>query len=146
MRGEVRPLEGKQATKAAPNVRISRPQRRNHHRRRQCHRNSQSLPPDTPEKIEVVRGLQVHFVNIGRAIDDEKLFQYPFPEQLWTNIGNFVDNLARLPMWVDRPASLTVFGGKQTYAFWKTIFGTGTSPMGQRVMPSGLNIMDMIRA
>jgi hypothetical protein len=66
--------------------------------------------------------IEHHLVSIGRTINDDKLFQYPFPEQLWINIGNFVDNLARLPMWIDRAQSSTVFGGKQTYAFWQTIF------------------------
>lgn len=87
-----------------------------------------------------------HLVSIGRTVHRERLFQYPFPEQLWINIGNFIENLARLPMWVDRAQSSTVFGGKQTYAFWQTIFENGTSPTGQKVMTSGLNIMEMIKA
>lgn len=86
-----------------------------------------------------------NFLMMGKPITEEKLFQYQFPEQLWVNIGNFIDNLARLPMWVDREASLTIYGGKQTYSFWQTIFETGTSPNGQKVMPSGLNIMEMIK-
>ncbi|RWO41345.1 MAG: HNH endonuclease [Mesorhizobium sp.] len=86
-----------------------------------------------------------HFLmTMGRVVDNERLFQYPFPEQLWVNIGHFIDNLARLPMWINKDASLTVFGGKQTYAFWQVIFESGTSPTGQKVMPSGLDIMNMI--
>ena len=86
-----------------------------------------------------------NFLHLGRPIVEEKLFQYQFPEQLWINIGYFIENLARLPMWVDREASSTIFGGKQTYSFWQTIFETGTSPNGQRVMPAGLNTMEMIK-
>lgn len=89
--------------------------------------------------------IENHFATLGKPIDREKLFQYPFPEQLWSNIGNFVENLARMPFWVDRPASSTVFGAKQTHAFWQTIFETGTSPTGHQIMPNGLNIMELIK-
>lgn len=89
--------------------------------------------------------IENHFLMMGRVVDNEKLFQYPFPEQLWTNIGCFIDNLARLPMWVNRDASLTIFGGKQTYGFWQTIFESGSSPTGHKAMPAGLNIMEMIK-
>lgn len=86
-----------------------------------------------------------HFLIMGRAITAERLFQYPFPEQLWINIGNFIDNLARLPLWVNRDASSTVFGAKQTYKVWQSIFEDGTTPAGQKVMVGGLNIMEMIK-
>jgi hypothetical protein len=86
-----------------------------------------------------------HFLMMGRVVDTGKLFQYPFPEQLWTNVGNYIDNLARLPMWVNRDASMTIFGGKQTYGFWQTIFESGSSPTGHKAMTSGLNIMEMIK-
>ncbi|MBX4918373.1 HNH endonuclease [Rhizobium bangladeshense] len=89
--------------------------------------------------------IENHFLMMGRVVDNQKLFQYPFPEQLWTNIGYFIDNLARLPMWVNRDASLTIFGGKQSYGFWQTIFESGSSPTGHKAMPSGLNIMEMIK-
>jgi len=91
------------------------------------------------------RIIENHFLMMGSVVDNEKLFQYPFPEQLWVNIGYFIENLARLPMWVNRDASSTVFGGKQTYGFWQTIFESGESPTGHKVMPSGLNIMEMIK-
>jgi hypothetical protein len=90
--------------------------------------------------------IENHFLMMGRVVDNERLFQYPFPEQLWTNIGQFIENLARLPMWVNRDASVTIFGGKQTYGFWQTIFESGSSPTGHKAMPTGLNIMDMIKA
>ncbi|WP_311029384.1 HNH endonuclease [Mesorhizobium koreense] len=86
-----------------------------------------------------------HFLMTGRVVDGGRLFQYPFPEQLWTNIGHFIDNLARLPLWVNRDASLTIFGGKQTYAFWHQIFESGASPNGQKVMASGIDLMQMIK-
>jgi hypothetical protein len=84
------------------------------------------------------------FSNLGKPIRTERLFQYRFPEQLWVNISNFLINLARLPLWINRDASNTVFGSKQTYAFWHEIFETGSSTGGQKVMPSGININKMI--
>jgi hypothetical protein len=60
------------------------------------------------------------------------------------NIDNVIVNLAALPMWVNRDASSTAFGGKQSYGFWQSIFESGASPNGQRVMPSGLDLMKMI--
>jgi hypothetical protein len=89
--------------------------------------------------------IEHHLLTMGKVINRDKLFQYPLPEQLWTNIGNFIDNLARRPLWIDRQASSTLFGGKQTYSFWQAIFETGVSPAGQKVMPTGLNIMEMIK-
>jgi hypothetical protein len=89
--------------------------------------------------------IENHFWINGAIVDSDKIFQYRFPEQLWINIGIFIRNLAGLPMWVNRDASLTLFGGKQNYAFWQTIFASGSSPSGHKVMPTGLNIMDMIK-
>ncbi len=91
------------------------------------------------------RIVENHFVHMGKVIDNDRSFQYPFPEQLWTNIGHFIENLARLPLWVDRPASSTIFGAKQSYAFWQEIFESGTSPTGQKAMATGLSIVEMIK-
>jgi hypothetical protein len=40
---------------------------------------------------------------------------------------------------------VTIFGGKQTYAFWQEIFESGESPTGHKAMASGLDIMKMIK-
>ena len=85
------------------------------------------------------------FSNLGKPFRSERLFQYDFPDQLWINIANFIDNLSTLPMWVNREASNTVFGGKQTYSFWQEIFENGKSPSGQKVMSEGININKMIK-
>jgi hypothetical protein len=89
--------------------------------------------------------IEHHFLYAGRSVDNAKLFQYPFPEQLWVNLSNFMENLARLKVWIDRPASSTIFGAKQTYSFWQSIFENGVSTAGHKVMPSGLNIAEMIK-
>jgi hypothetical protein len=86
-----------------------------------------------------------YFVNTGMPTQKERLFQYPFPEQLWSNIRNFVHNLAELPLWANKDLSETVFGGKQNNSFWETVFSTGKSPQGVQVMAKGLNLVEMIQ-
>lgn len=86
-----------------------------------------------------------YFINAGKPIQEEKLFQYQFPDQLWSNIRNFVRNLASLPLWVNKDLSSTVFGGKQNNSFWQTVFESGKSPQGVTVMPKGLNLVEMIQ-
>lgn len=86
-----------------------------------------------------------YFINAGRPIDESRLLHYRFPDQLLQNIRQFLRTLRTLPLWVNRDLSATIFGGKQVYGFWQQIFETGTAPTGQRVMPSGINLMEMIR-
>lgn len=89
--------------------------------------------------------VEIYFVTTGRLLDRSRLFQEPFPEQLWVNIGNFVVNLAAMPLWVNHELSLSVFGGKQNYQYWQSIFETGKTPQGQQVLPEPVNIIDMIQ-
>ncbi|MCE7901816.1 MAG: HNH endonuclease [Gammaproteobacteria bacterium PRO9] len=86
-----------------------------------------------------------YFINTGKPIQEDKLFQYSFPEQLWTNIRNFVHNLAELPLWVNKDLSETVFGGKQINSFWQTVFESGRSPQGVQVLIKPLNLVEMIK-
>lgn len=52
-----------------------------------------------------------------------------------------------MPVWVNRDLPATVFGGKQNYEFWQTIFESGNTPQGQTVIASGgLNLIKMIQA
>lgn len=96
--------------------------------------------------LKYVRTLiEQHFAYTGTTVNAQKLFHRPLPDQIWINIEHFLDNLARLPFWVDKEASTTVFGGKATYQFWETIFETGQSSAGHKVMPTGLSIADMIK-
>ena len=64
-----------------------------------------------------------YFIMLGKPDPEERLFQYPFPEQVWENIAKFLRSLKALPLWVNRDLSETVFGGKQNNSFWKTVFG-----------------------
>ncbi|MCR6701183.1 MAG: hypothetical protein NVV68_08575 [Dokdonella sp.] len=86
-----------------------------------------------------------YFINTGKPIQEDKLFHYLFPEQLWINIRNFVRNLSALPLWVNKDLSETVFGGKQNNSFWQTVFETGRSPHGVQVLAKPLNLVEMIK-
>lgn len=90
--------------------------------------------------------VQNYFIMQGKPVQEEKLFHYRFPEPLWEHIQNFVVNLAKLPLWVNRDLSLSVFGGKQNYEYWQTVFESGKTPQGQPVLATGINLMNMIRA
>jgi hypothetical protein len=90
--------------------------------------------------------IQNYFQNNGKNVRAERLFQYQFPDQLWTNIANFLAHLGRLPLWIDYQQSLTTFGGKSNAAFWEHIFDTGNMPNGAPIIHSGgLNVLEMIK-
>lgn len=89
--------------------------------------------------------VQNFFITTGTPIVEHKLFQYPIPDRCWTNIENFLDAFMRLPLWINKDLSGSVFGGKQPYDYWQAIFESGVSPSGHQVMPEGLNLMEMIK-
>ena len=89
--------------------------------------------------------IQNYFVTTGKPIDERKMFQYPIPEACWENIDRFLDALKRLPLWINRDLSITVFGGKQNNDYWQEIFESGRAPNGVQVMASGINLMEMIK-
>jgi len=84
-----------------------------------------------------------NFITLGTPIDENKLFQYEFSEALWKNIRNFMKNLSELPLWKNNELSSTVFGGKQNAAYWNSIFSTGNSPQGVKVLAAPINLMDL---
>ncbi|MDT4288137.1 HNH endonuclease signature motif containing protein [Methylomonas sp. MO1] len=86
-----------------------------------------------------------YFIMQGRPDPQGRLFQYPFPEQVWENMRKFLQNLASLPLWVNTDLSATVFGGKQNNSFWKTVFETGRTPQGMEVLARPLNLIEMIK-
>ena len=86
-----------------------------------------------------------YFIMQGKPIQEDKLFQYRFPEALWKKVNIYVSNLSNLPIWVNRDLSSTIFGGKQNYQFWQTIFETGRSPQGFQVLAQPIDLMDMIK-
>ncbi|HVB52673.1 MAG TPA: HNH endonuclease signature motif containing protein [Candidatus Acidoferrales bacterium] len=89
--------------------------------------------------------VQLHFTFAGQPFDDTRSFQYLFPEQLWVGLRAYLVNLRSLPLWVNRDLSATVFGGRQTNDYWRSIFETGRSSQDQQVLAAPLNLMDMIK-
>lgn len=89
--------------------------------------------------------IESYFSNTGKMYDRDKLFQSEFPDQIWINIRNFIKNLKALPLWKDRGMAATVFSGKNTYNYWKTIFETGNTPDNAIVLVKPLNYVEMIK-
>lgn len=87
--------------------------------------------------------VQSHFISLGHPVDEKKLFQYEFSETLWKNIRNYIKNISLLPLWTNNTLSSTVFGGKQNYPFWHTIFSTGSSPHGVKVLAQPINLLEL---
>lgn len=89
--------------------------------------------------------VQNYFIMMGKPIDEKKLFQYQIPDACWENIEHFIGALKRLPLWVNKDLSKSVFGGKQNNDFWQAIFESGSTPNGVEIMPKGINVMEMIQ-
>jgi len=89
--------------------------------------------------------IESYFTQTGNIFENEKLFQNQFPEQLWINIRNFIQNLRELPLWKDRSMASTIFSGKNNYDFWKEIFQNAKSPDGAQVLSRPLNYIEMIK-
>lgn len=90
--------------------------------------------------------VQSHFISQGKPVDEKKLFQYQFSDTLWINIRNYIKNISLLPLWTNNALSSTVFGGKQNYQFWHTIFTTGSSPQGVQVLVQPINLLELQKA
>lgn len=89
--------------------------------------------------------IEHYFAWTGQAIDRERLLQRSIPEDLWRRIEAFLRNLAALPCWVDKRLSTTVFGAKQNFDFWRTVFQTGKAPTGVPVLAQPLDLNRMIQ-
>ena len=89
--------------------------------------------------------ITMFYANMGKRVANRHdFFQEEFPDQLWVNIENFITNLSNLPLWKNKELSLTIFGGKQVYSFWKTIFEKGIAPTGEKVLASPVDLTAMI--
>ncbi len=86
-----------------------------------------------------------YFINLGEPDPGSRLFQKPFPTQVWINIRKFVQRLAGMPVWVNWELSETVFGGKQNNSFWRSVFETGRTPQGVEVLAKPINLNEMIQ-
>lgn len=89
--------------------------------------------------------IKMFFLNNGQMINENSLFQTPFPDQLWKNLRNFIRSLSQLPVWKNRSLAASVFSGKKDQGYWKTIFDTGNTPDGVPVLSERLNYLEMIQ-
>ena len=87
-----------------------------------------------------------YFLFEGRVLEDNELFQHKFSEKLWELLQRLIKNIASLPLWVNKDPGLSsaLFGGKQTYDFWKCIFDTGKTPNGVEVLSKGLSLDELL--
>ena len=92
--------------------------------------------------LEIIIAYRVQTGQFSQGKKD--FFQEELPEQLWTNIYTFIENLHNLPLWRNPGFSSTIFGGKQVSKFWQDIFSTGRSPQGEQVLAEPININKMI--
>ena len=88
--------------------------------------------------------IQNYFAYAGSMINNECLLHADLPDALWERVNNFLVNLSKLPCWLDKNLSLSVFGPKQNLDYWYSVFSTGKSPDGTRVLTDGLEIREMI--
>ena len=95
--------------------------------------------------VRYVRELvKQYFLMRGQVVEDTELFQRKFPEELWSLTGKLIQNIANLPVWVNKHLSGTVFGGKQDHDYWKLIFETGRDRGGVQVLAKPLNLNELI--
>ena len=88
--------------------------------------------------------IDTYFINVYGRKPKENFFQEDLPEQLWNNIENYVENLANLPLWKNAEFTKTVFVGKPTDDYWSTIFTTGETIHGIKVLSKPINVMEMV--
>jgi hypothetical protein len=88
--------------------------------------------------------IEYYFAYTGKMVDKERILHGKLPEDLWDRLHAFLVNLSKLPCWVDKHLSNTVFGAKQNLDFWKQIFKTGKSPSGVQVLAQPLDLNAMI--
>ena len=81
----------------------------------------------------------------GKVVHEDRLLHQRLPDELWKRLANFVESMARLPCWIDRNLSTTVFGPKQNLDYWETIFQTGKAPTGIQVLAAPLDLNEMIK-
>ena len=86
------------------------------------------------------------FAYTGRVIHEDRQLHTQLPDELWDRIRNFLEDLSRLPCWVDSNLSTTVFGPKQNLDYWEEVFKTGRSPSRIQILTAPLDLNEMIRS
>jgi len=80
-----------------------------------------------------------------KPVPTDRLLQQRFSDEVWKRIERFLVSLSKLPCWVDRNLSTTVFGPKQNLDYWKNVFDTGEAPNGVQILTEPLNLKQMIK-
>jgi hypothetical protein len=86
-----------------------------------------------------------YFAYTGKVIHEDRQLHTRLPDQLWDRLRNFLESLSRLPCWVDRNLSTTVFGPKQNLDYWEKVFQTGKAPSDIQILAAPLDLNEMIR-
>lgn len=86
-----------------------------------------------------------YFAYTGKFIHEDRQLHTRLPDELWDRLLNFFESLSRLPCWVDRNLSTSVFGPKQNLDYWKQVFDTGKSPSRIQILAAPLDLNEMIR-
>ncbi|MEM2153791.1 MAG: HNH endonuclease signature motif containing protein [Nitrososphaeria archaeon] len=86
-------------------------------------------------------------IELGTPIEDREFLQHKIPEKIWGNVRKVIHYISSLPIWInkDKGISSSVFGGKQSYEYWKHIFEYGKTPDGQTILQEGLNIQKILK-
>ena len=95
--------------------------------------------------LYILNVIKTYFLTNAISHEEKNLFQTKFEDRLWSNLTNFISNLAELPLWKDRTMADTIFAGKKNYDYWKKIFETSCAPDGGAVLAQKINFMDMIK-
>jgi hypothetical protein len=89
--------------------------------------------------------IEQYFAFTGQMYQADRLLQRSLPDALWDRVRNFLETFSRLPCWVDRNLSITVFGTKQNLDFWEKVFHTGKAPTGVQILAQPLDLNRMIQ-
>jgi hypothetical protein len=81
----------------------------------------------------------------SRVVHEDRLLHFRLPDELWDRLRNFLESLSRLPCWVDRNLSTTVFGPKQNLDYWEKVFQNGKAPSEIQILAAPLDLNEMIR-
>ena len=96
----------------------------------------------------VVRWIRLVIANYnaytGRVVKEDRLLHGQLPDELWDRLKNFLVSLSKLPCWIDRNLSTTVFGPKQNADYWEKVFQTGKSPSNIQILTAPLDLNEMI--
>jgi hypothetical protein len=96
----------------------------------------------------VVRWIRLVIANYnaytGRVVKEDRLLHGQLPDELWDRLQNFLVSLSKLPCWIDRNLSTTVFGPKQNADYWEKVFQTGRSPSNIQILTAPLDLNEMI--